>query len=164
EAKQKVLSRYQSLLKRWKQVDNADLLELYLTALTTSIDPHSTYMSPTTLADFEISMRLNLDGIGAVLRSENGTTTVVEIVPGGAAAADGRLKPNDKIVAVAQGDGKYVEAVDMKLQDVVKMIRGNRGTKVQLRVLPVGKIEPVVVELTRQKIELKSQEARGDVV
>ncbi len=164
EAKKKVLSRYQSALKRWKQVDNADLLEIYLTDLTTSIDPHSTYMSPNTLDDFEISMRLNLDGIGAVLRSENGQTTVVEVVAGGAAAKDGHLKVNDKIVAVAQGDGKFVDAVDMKLQDVVKMIRGPRGTKVQLKVIPVGKIEPTVLELTRQKIELKAQEARGDIV
>ncbi len=164
EAKKKVLSRYQSLLKRWKQVDNADLLEIYLTDLTTSIDPHSTYMSPTTLDDFEIAMRLNLDGIGAVLRSENGETVVVEVVPGGAAGKDGRLKPNDKITAVAQGDGKFVDALDMKLQDVVKMIRGKRGTKVELKVVPVGKIEPIVIELTRQKIELKSQEARGEVV
>jgi carboxyl-terminal processing protease len=164
EAKKKVLSRYQSVLKRWKQVDNSDLLELYLTDLTTSVDPHSTYMSPNTLDDFEIAMRLNLDGIGAVLRSDNGTTVVVEVVPGGAAATDGRLKVNDKIVAVAQGDEKFVDAVDMKLQEVVKMIRGKRGTKVQLKVIPVGKIEPIVIELTRQKIELKSQEARGDVV
>jgi carboxyl-terminal processing protease len=164
EAKKKVLSRYQGLLKRWKQVDNADLLEIYLSDLTTSIDPHSTYMSPTTLDDFEIAMRLNLDGIGAVLRSENGETVVVEVVSGGAAGKDGRLKPNDKIVAVAQGDSKYVDALDMKLQDVVKMIRGKRETKVQLKVVPVGKIEPIVIELTRQKIELKSQEARGEVV
>jgi carboxyl-terminal processing protease len=164
EAKKKVLARYDSALKRWKQFDGSDLLELYLTALTTSVDPHSTYMSPITLDDFEIAMRLNLDGIGALLRSEEGTTTISEIVPGGAAAKDGHLKPKDKIIAVAQGDGKFVDAVDMKLQDVVKMIRGPRGTKVQLKVIPVGKVEPYVLELTRQKIELKSQEARGDVV
>jgi carboxyl-terminal processing protease len=164
EARKKVLARYQSALKRWKQVDNSDLLEIYLTDLTTSVDPHSTYMSPNTLDDFEISMRLNLDGIGAVLRSENGQTTVVEVVPGGAAAKDGHLKVNDKIVAVAQGDGKYVDAVDMKLQDVVKMIRGARGTKVQLKVVQVGKLEPIVLELTRQKVELKSQEARAEII
>lgn len=164
EAKKKVLARYQGLLKRWKQMDNSDLLELYLTDLTASVDPHSEYMSPTTLDDFDIRMRLNLEGIGAVLRSENGQTVVVEVMPGGAAAADGHLKPNDKIIAVAQGDDKFVDAVDMRLQDVVKMIRGPRGTKVQLKVIPVGKIEPVVLELTRQKVELKSQEARGEVV
>jgi len=162
EAKQKVLTRYQGVLKRWKQFDHSDLLEVYLADLTASLDPHSTYMSPATLADFEISIKLNLDGIGAVLRSENGQTVVVEVVPGG--AAEGNLKPNDKIVAVAQDDGKYVDVVDMKLRDVVKMIRGPRGSKVHLRVIPVGKIEPVVFDLTRKKVELKSQEARGDVV
>lgn len=164
EAKQKVLDRYRGQFKRSKQLDNTDLVELYLTEFTTSFDPHSTYMSPATLDDFEIAMRLNLDGIGAVLRSENGQCIIVEVVPGGAAGKDGRLKPNDKIVGVAQGDGKFVDAVDMKLRDVVKMVRGARGTKVQLKVVPAGKIEPVVYELTRQKIEMKSQEARGDIV
>jgi carboxyl-terminal processing protease len=164
EAKEKVLARYRSILKRYKQMDNSDLLEVYLYNLTTSVDPHSSYMSPNTLDDFAISMRLNLDGIGAVLRSENGQTIVEEVVPGGAAGTDGRLKANDKIVGVAQGDSKFVDTVDMKLREVVKLIRGKRGTKVQLKVLPVGKIEPVVYELTRQKIELKSQEARGDIV
>jgi carboxyl-terminal processing protease len=164
EAKQKVLDRYKSQFKRAKQMDNTDLVELYLTEFTTSVDPHSTYMSPATLDDFEIAMRLNLDGIGCVLRSENGQCLIVEVVPGGAAGKDGRLKPNDKIVGVAQGDEKFVDTVDMKLRDVVKMVRGTRGTKVQLKVLPVGKIEPVCYELTRQKIEIKSQEARGDIV
>jgi carboxyl-terminal processing protease len=164
EAKKKVLTRYEGALKRTRQWDNADLMEIYLTTLTTSIDPHSTYMSPHTLEDFEIAMRLNLDGIGAVLKSDNGTTVVVEVVPGGAAGKDGRLKTNDKIIAVAQGDDNFVDAVEMKLQDVVKMIRGARGTKVQLKVIPVGKLEPVVIELTRQRIELKSQEARGEII
>ena len=121
-------------------------------------------MSPATLDDFAIAMRLNLDGIGAVLKSENGQTTVVEVVAGGAAAADGRLKPNDKIVAVAQGDNNYVEIGDMKLREAVKLIRGPRATKVQLKVVPVGKIDPIIIELTRRKIEMKSQEARSEIV
>jgi carboxyl-terminal processing protease len=164
EARKKILSRYQSRFKRWKQVDNLDLLEFYLSALAGCIDPHSNYMSPSTLDDFDIAMRLSLDGIGAVLRPEDGQTVVEEVVPGGAAGSDGRLKPKDKIIGVAQGDGKFVDTVDMKLPAVVKLIRGPRGTKVQLKVVPVGKIEPVVYELTRQKIELKSQEARGAIV
>lgn len=164
EAKKKVVERYQGFLKRWKQLDHFDLLEMYLSDLTTSVDPHSTYLSPTTLDSFEIAMRLNLEGIGAVLRSENGQTIVSEVVPGGAAGKDGRLKPKDKIVAVAQGDEKFVDIVDMRLPDAVKLIRGKKGTKVQLKVVPAGKIEPVVYELTRQKIELKSQEARSEVI
>jgi carboxyl-terminal processing protease len=164
EARDKVLKRYKSLVKRWKQLDNYDLMELYLSDLTTSVDPHSTYMSPNTLDDFDIAMRLNLEGIGALLRSENGQTIVSEVVPGGAAAKDGRLKMNDKIVGVAQGDDKFVDVQDMKLRDVVQLIRGRKGTKVQLKVVPAEKVEPIVYNLTRQKIELKSQEARGDVV
>ena len=121
-------------------------------------------MSPNTLDDFEISMRLRLQGIGAVLREENGQTIVVEVVPGGAAAKDGRLKANDKIIAVAQGDGKYVDVVDMKLRDAVKLIRGPKGTKVELKVVPAGKLEPVVYMLTRQQIEIKSQAARYEII
>jgi carboxyl-terminal processing protease len=164
EAGEKVAARYRGLLKRWKQMDNFDLLEIFLTDLTTSVDPHSTYLSPSTLDEFEIALRLNLDGIGAVLRWENGQTIIAEVVPGGAAGKDGRLKPNDKIAGVAQGDDKFVDVVDMRLRDVVKLIRGTRGTKVQLKVIPAGKIEPVVYELTRQKIELKSQQARGEII
>jgi carboxyl-terminal processing protease len=164
EAREKVLKRYQSVQRRWKQFDNYDLMELYLTDLTTSVDPHSSYMSPNTVDDFNIAMRLHLEGIGAVLRSENGQTIITEVVPGGAAGTDGRLKPEDKIVGVAQGDGQFVDVVDMKLREVVKLIRGHKGTKVQLKVIPAGKIQPVIIALTRQNIELKSQEARGEVV
>jgi carboxyl-terminal processing protease len=164
EAREKVLKRYQSTLRRWKQFDNYDLMELYLTDLTTSVDPHSSYMSPNTVDDFNIAMRLHLEGIGAVLRSENGQTIITEVVPGGAAGTDGRLKPEDKIVGVAQGDGHWVDVVDMKLREVVKLIRGHKGTKVQLKVIPAGKIQPVIIALTRQNIELKSQEARGEII
>ena len=143
--------RYHSFARRMKQLDNYDLLEIYLSSLAASLDPHGAYMSPNTLDDFEISMRLRLQGIGAVLREENGQTIVVEVVPGGAASKDGRLKSNDKIIAVAQGDGKYVDVVDMRLRDAVKLIRGPKGTKVELKVVPAGKLEPVVYSLTRQQ-------------
>lgn len=164
EAREKILTRYQSLLKYYKQLDNYDLMAIYLTGLTTSIDPHSTYMSPNQLDDFDIAMRLHLEGIGALLRSENGHTIIAEVILGGAAAQDGRLKVNDKIIGVAQGDGKFTDVLDMKLTEVVKLIRGKRGTSVELKVIPNGKVEPVVYAFTRQKIELKSQEARSEVI
>ena len=164
EARQKVLTRYQNLFRYWKQLDNFDLMELYLSALTTSVDPHSTYMSPNTLDDFDVAMRLNLEGIGALLRSENGMTIVAEVYPGGPAAADGKLKANDKIIGVAQGDAKFVDVIDMKLRDVVKLIRGASGTKVELKIIPASKGEPVVYTYTRQKIELKNQEARAEII
>ncbi|HWY85287.1 MAG TPA: carboxy terminal-processing peptidase [Gemmataceae bacterium] len=164
EARQKVRERYHGFGRRMKQLDNYDLLELYLSALAASLDPHGAYMSPNTLDDFEISMRLRLEGIGALLRSENGQTIILETVPGGAAAKDGRLKPNDKIIAVAQGDGKFVDVVDMRLRDAVKLIRGPKGTKVELKVVPAGKLEPVIYTLTRQQIEIKSQAARSEII
>jgi len=164
EARKKVRDRYNSFGKRMKQLDNYDLLEVYLSSLAASLDPHGAYMSPNTLDDFEISMRLRLQGIGAVLRQEGGNTIVVEVVPGGAASKDGRLKANDKIIAVAPGDGNYVDVVDMKLRDAVKLIRGPKGTKVELKVIPAGKLEPVVYSLTRQQIEIKSQAARSEII
>jgi carboxyl-terminal processing protease len=165
EARQKVLSRYDALQKRWKQVDGAELLEIFLTDLTTSIDPHSTYMSPNTLEDFDVSMRLNLEGIGALLRQEDGQTIIAEVIAGGAAADDKRLKVNDKIIAVAQGEeAQFTDVQDRKLRDVVKLIRGPAGTQVQLKVIPAGKLEPVVYKLTRRKVELKSQEARSEII
>jgi carboxyl-terminal processing protease len=164
EARKKVRDRYHNFVRRMKQLDNYDLMEIYLSALGVSLDPHGGYMSPNTLDDFEISMRLSLQGIGAMLREENGQISVVEVVPGGAASKDGRLKAKDKIIAVAQGDGKYVDIVDMKLREAVKLIRGPKGTKVELKVVPAGKLEPLVYEMTRQQIEIKSQAARSEIV
>src|SRR5262249_16980153 len=129
-----------------------------------SLDPHGAFMSPTTLEDFMIAMRNSLQGIGALLREEGGQTIIVEIVPGGAAAKDGRLKANDKIIAVAPGDGKFVDVVDMRLRDAVKLIRGPKGTKVELKVVPAGKLEPVVYTLTRQLVDNKSQSARYEIL
>jgi carboxyl-terminal processing protease len=164
EARQKVRDRYQGFARRMKQLDNYDLLEIYLTGLSASLDPHGAYMSPNTLEDFEIAMRLRLEGIGALLREENGQTIIVETVPGGAAAKDGRLKPNDKIIAVAQGDGKFVDVIDMRLRETVKLIRGSKGTQVELKVVPAASLEPVIYTLTRAQIEMKSQAARYEIV
>ena len=117
----KDLEALSQFAKRMKQTDNDELLEMYLTALTTAYDPHTSYMSPDTLENFDIQMQLNLDGIGAALEAPDGYTVVKKIIPGGAAAKDGRLKPEDKIIGVGQGaDGPIVDVVDMKLNDVVQ--------------------------------------------
>ncbi len=165
EAKDKLLRRYRSLAKRWHQMTADELLETYLTSLTSSFDPHTSYMSPGTLENFEIGMRLQLDGIGAQLKGEDGYTTIVELTPGGAADKDGRLKAKDRVVGVGQGgDGEIVDVVDMNLNEVVKLIRGKRGTVVRLKVVPVGETAPRVYDITRAKIELKDAEARGEVI
>ncbi len=164
-AQDKISKRYHQLAKRMKQTDNNELLEMYLTALTTSYDPHTSYMSPETLENFEIQMRLNLEGIGAALESPDGETVVKKIIPGGAAFKDGRLKPDDRIVGVGQGaDGKIVDVADMKLNDVVKQIRGHQGTTVRLQVLGKGETEPKIFNIVRQQIELTDQEARSVIL
>ncbi|ODA30839.1 carboxy terminal-processing peptidase [Planctopirus hydrillae] len=163
EARKQVHKRYDTLLKAAKGTEPSEILEIYLSAVAHSFDPHSSYMSPQTVEDFQISMRLSLEGIGAALRSIDGYVTVSEVVPGGAAEKDGRLKANDKIVAVAQDGEDYVDVVEMKLNRVVRLIRGMGGTKVKLKVVnAAGETSEVV--LTRQKIELKAQEVKGEII
>ncbi|MCH2365413.1 MAG: carboxy terminal-processing peptidase, partial [Planctomycetes bacterium] len=128
-------------------------------------DPHTTYMSPDTLENFQISMRLELEGIGASLQSIDGYTVVNQVIPGGAAARDGRLKPQDKILAVAQGDSKdFVELLNMKLSDVVKLIRGKKGTRVQLKVRHADSEGAELVAIVRAKVVLADREAHGEVL
>jgi len=165
EAKDKLLRRYRSFAKRMHQMTADELLETYLSSLTSSLDPHTSFMSPGTLENFEIGMRLQLDGIGASLKGEDGYTTVAELVPGGAADKDGRLQKKDRVVGVGQNaEGEIVDVVDMNLNEVVKLIRGKRGTIVRLKVIPVGQTAPKIYDITRAKIELKDSEARGEVI
>lgn len=164
EAREKLTRRYHSFAKRMHQTDGEELLEMYLTSLTTSFDPHTTYMSPGTLENFEIAMRLELEGIGASLQSVDGYTVVKKLIHGGAADRQGELHVEDKIVGVGQGnDGEIVDIVDMKLSDVVKMIRGDRDTVVRLQVIPVDGGERKVIAITRAKIELKDSEAQAAI-
>lgn len=162
QAREKLARRYHSFAKRMHQTDGEELLEMYLNSLTSSFDPHTSYMCPSTLENFEIIMRLALEGIGASLQSVDGYTVVKKIIPGGAADKDGRLKVEDKIVGVGQGlDGEIVDTVDMKLTDVVKLIRGKRGTVVRLEVISIDGSDRKVIDITREKIELKDSEARS---
>jgi len=165
EAKDKLQRRYRSFAKRMHQMTADELLETFLSSLTSSFDPHTSFMSPDTLKNFEIGMKLELDGIGAQLKGEDGYTTIVELTPGGAADKDGRLKAKDRVVGVGQGnEGEIVDVVDMNLNEVVRLIRGKRGTVVRLKVVPVGETAPKVYDITRAKIELKDAEARGEVI
>lgn len=165
EARAKIKRRYQSLAKRWHQTDSDELLERFLTAVTSSYDPHTTYMSPSSLDNFRIMMRLNLDGIGAALQvSEDGYTVVTKVIPGGAADKDGRLKPEDRIVSVSDSNAEMIDVVDMKLNDVVQLIRGDAGTVVKLGVQPGGAGETKIYDITRARIELEDSAAQGEVI
>ncbi len=165
EALKKLRKRYLSLRNSWQQTDNEELLERYLSAMTTGFDPHSSYMAPTTLDNFNIQMKLELDGIGASLRSIDGYTVVQNIIPGGAADKQGGLKPEDKIVGVGDGaSGSVEDIVDMKLNEVVKKIRGKRGTVVRLEVDPADNSGRKTIAITRDRIELKDSEARSEII
>lgn len=164
-ARARIEKRYQRLARESHNYKDDDLLEFYLDAFTSSFDPHSQYMGAKTLEDFNIQMRLSLEGIGATLSTEEGLCVVKEIVPGGAADRDGRLKPGDKIVGVGQGDsGDMVDTVEMRLRDAVTLIRGKSGSRVRLEIQRDGATERTVIALTRQRIELKDHGARGEIV
>jgi carboxyl-terminal processing protease len=165
EAVAKLRKRYDTVRKSRQQTDDRELLEMYLSALTSSFDPHSSYMAPDSKANFLITMSLELDGIGAQLRNEDGYTVVQTIIPGGAADREGNLKPKDKVVSVGEGpSGPMEDVVDMKLSDVVKKIRGKRGTIVRLEVISAKDSERKVYTITRDRIELKDSEARSEVI
>lgn len=159
-------TRYDRLLRSYKDYDGADILQDYLSSLTHVFDPHTDYLAASSKENFDISMKLSLVGIGAVLRSEDGYAKIVSLVPGGPAESGKKLKPNDKVEAVAQGDGPFVEVVGMKLDKVVAMIRGEKGTTVRLRVIPNDALDAaarVVVPIVRDEIKLTDQEAKARV-
>lgn len=157
--------RYHRNARRWHQFTGDQLLELFLTSITSSFDPHTTYMSASTLDNFNIAMRLNLEGIGAALQEKDGETVVSKVIPGGAADKQGELKADDHIVSVGQGDaGELVDVVEMPLDDVVKLIRGAAGTTVRLGVKTGGVGETKELKIVRSKVELEDSAARGEIV
>jgi carboxyl-terminal processing protease len=164
ELRDRLHRRYQSFAKRMHQTDADELLEMFLTAVISSLDPHTTYMSPSSLDNFRIQMRLNLEGIGAALQMEDGYTKVSKVIPGGAADRHGKLQAEDRIIGVGEGsDGEIFDIVDMKLNDVVQKIRGQAGTEVRLKVIPAGSKDPQVYTITRALVELTDSEARSKV-
>lgn len=165
---QKVLQRrYDQIRRSLREQDDSDVVTMFLTALANTYDPHSDYLSPSDLENFSIQMRLSLFGVGAVLRSDDGYARVVEIVPGGPADRDGRLRVGDRIAAVAQGDGEFEDTVDLKLDKVVQKIRGPKGTKVRLLVIPANATDLAqrqVIEIIRDEVQLRDQEAKAQLI
>lgn len=165
QARDTLHKRYRTVYNAKSKTDVDELLELYLTSITNALDPHTTYMAPQEQEDFGVHLKLELKGIGATLRPDDGTTVVETLVPGGAADLDGRIKMGDQIVAVAQEDGTSpVETQDMKLKDVVKMIRGEVGTRVKLHVKPKAGGDVQIYEITRALIKLEDSAARSEII
>ena len=161
EAKTNVVKNYDRAVKRTQETTQDDLFSGYLDSFARALDPHSSFFSRDVLEDFEIQMRLSLEGIGATLSSQDGFTVVEQLVPGGAAAKSGQIEPQDKIIAVGQEKAKMENVIDMDLKDVVKKIRGTKGTKVFLTILRKsgdGK-KRIEVTLTREKVNLEDEAA-----
>jgi carboxyl-terminal processing protease len=166
-APQLVARRYDRVAKNVHEEDKDEQMKLFLDALAQAYDPHSEYLSKADMKNFSINMGLSLVGIGAMLRSEDGYAKIESLVPGGPAQVDGRLKVGDRITAVAQGPADYVDVREMRLDKVVEMIRGKKGTHVRLLVIPSDATDPSRrknVELVRDEIKLKDQEARADII
>lgn len=168
EIAEKLTERYENLQRRMHEFNSDDVFSLFMNAFSQSIEPHSTYMSPRSSENFEISMRLSLEGIGALLQRDSEYTTIVEVIPGGPADLDGRLQPKDRVVGVGQGeDGEITDVIGWRLDDVVEKIRGERGTVVRLEVLPAetGLSGPSeIIKLERNEVKLEEQAASSDVI
>src|SRR2546430_7546602 len=166
-APQLVTRRYDRLARNVHEQDKDEQMKLFLDALAQAYDPHSEYLSKADMKNFSINMGLSLVGIGAMLRSEDGYAKIESLVPGGPAQTDGRVNVGDRITAVAQGPAEYVDVREMRLDKVVEMIRGKKGTRVRLLAIPSDAADPSRrqnVELGRAEIKLKDQEAHADLI
>mgnify|MGYP003584871834 CR=1 FL=1 len=161
---EQIRKSYDRLLTIVQDNDGGWLLERYLNAFTRAYDPHTDYMSPSSQEDFSINMKLSLEGIGALLASDEGAARVERLIPGGPAERDGRLRPGDKIIAVAQGEGEAVDVLHWPLTKTVRLIRGEKGSKVVLTVIPVAApATQARIDLTRDEVKLEEQAAKSEI-
>ncbi|HEY9200038.1 MAG TPA: carboxy terminal-processing peptidase [Gammaproteobacteria bacterium] len=160
--------RYNNQLKRIQQNNAEDAYRIYMNTLTLSYDPHTQYFSPRATENFNIRMRLSLQGIGAMLQSEDEYTKVTRLIPAGPADKAGELKASDRIVGVGQGkDGEIVDVIGWRLDDVVDLIRGEKGTVVRLAILKASAIDTSstkVISITRDNVKLDEQDASSKVL
>jgi carboxyl-terminal processing protease len=159
--------RYENYQNRLKKLNNEDVFQMFMNAYATSIEPHTNYLGPRSAENFDIAMRLSLEGIGAVLQQRDDYTLIREIVPGGPAALSNKLKVGDRIVGVAQGNGPFTDVLGWRIDDVVQLVRGEKDSTVRLDVIPAdagpdGK--HVTVSLVRKKISMEEQSAKKSII
>lgn len=163
---QVIRKRYDRFYTVLNDSDAEWVLQRYLTSFAQAYDPHSEYMSATSAEDFDIGMKLSLGGIGAVLSSEDGAAKIERNIPGGPADRDGRLKPGDKIIAVGQGDAEAVDVLHWPLYRTVRLIRGPKGTRVTLIVIPATDVTGGLttrIQLVRDEVKLEEQAAKARI-
>ena len=168
EIKETLEKRYKGIAKRSVQVDAEDVYQLFINAFASTLEPHTTYLSPRTSENFEIRMSLSLEGIGALLRTDGEYTVVEKVIPGGPADLSDLLHGSDRIVGISQqGEKEFKDVVGWRLEEVVALIRGAKGTKVNLQILPgaegqAAKIREI--QITRDKIKLEEQAAKSEII
>jgi carboxyl-terminal processing protease len=160
--------RYENYVTRIRKLNNEDVFQMFMNAYAMAIEPHTNYLGPRSAENFDISMRLSLEGIGATLQSRDEYTVIRELVPGSPATLSGKLKPGDRVVGVGQGtSGPMVEVLGWRIDDVVALIRGDKDSTVRLDVLPAdagtdGK--HITVALVRKKISMEEQSAKKSII
>ncbi|MBO3277210.1 carboxy terminal-processing peptidase [Pseudomonas schmalbachii] len=165
---EQLTKRYKNQLMRLEQTRGEDIFQAYINAFAQTYDPHTQYLSPDSAENFDINMSLSLEGIGAVLQSDNDFVKIVRLVPAGPAEKSKQLSPSDKIIGVAQGKDEIVDVVGWRLDEVVKLIRGPKGSQVRLEVIPASNAPndqtSKIVTITREAVKLEDQAAKKSVI
>ncbi len=160
--------RFVNLDRRITELNSDDVFQFFMNSVTLAVEPHTAYMSPRNSENFDISMKLSLEGIGALLQRDNEYTSIARVIPGGPANKDGRLKVKDRVIGVAQGrEGKMVDVIGWRLDDVVNLIRGPKDSVVRLELLPdaAGPDGPSkVIEIVRNEVKLEEQAAKSRII
>lgn len=163
-----LIKRYKNQLARLDQTRAEDIFQAYINTFAQSYDPHTNYLSPDNAENFDINMSLSLEGIGAVLQNDNDQVKIVRLVPAGPAAKTKQVAPADKIIGVAQGNKEMVDVVGWRLDEVVKLIRGPKGSVVRLEVIPASNAPSdqtsKIVSITREAVKLEEQAAKKSVL
>ena len=169
KAIQELLSkRYKNQLKRIDQTLGEDIFQTYMNAFALTYDPHTSYLSPENAENFDINMSLSLEGIGAVLQTDNEYVKVVRLVPAGPAEKTKQMAAADRIIGVAQGNGEMVDVIGWRLDEVVKLVRGPKGSLVRLEIIPVSNapndLTSKIVHITREAVKLEDQAASKAII
>jgi len=168
DSKQIIIDRYERRIRRITQRTNEDYFSIIMNNFTSQFDPHSAYLSPKSAEDFDMQMSLSLEGIGALLGIEDDYAKVVSLVPGGPAAKSNQLSPDDRIVSIRQAyEEKSTDVVGWRIDEIVKLIRGDAGTEVELEIMPSKSLESSerkFVTLVRAEVQLEEQAAKSKII